>query len=78
MSWGLGSKFKERRKGLNVSDSKKQRKKNPAHICWRQNELEQGQRNVREQDLVPSLGLNPKSIYSYMSQVFLGESLNLT
>lgn len=22
-------------------------KKNPAHICWRQNELEQGQRNVK-------------------------------
>lgn len=31
MSWGLGSKFKERRKGLNVSDSKKQRKKQNQH-----------------------------------------------
>lgn len=43
----MGSKFKKRRKGLNVSDNKKQRKKTPAHICWRQNELEQGQRNVK-------------------------------
>lgn len=32
----------------------------------------------REQTLVPSTGLNPKSMYSHMSQVFLGESLILS
>lgn len=31
----------------------------------------------REQTLVPSTGLNPKSMYSHMSQVFLGASLIL-
>lgn len=53
MSWGLGSKFKEKKKGLNVSESvKKQRKKTHEHtVERRQDELETGPKERKKSRL---------------------------